>query len=86
MKVRYTTTANLANELFRGHRRSPAHPGAQPLQQDRPALSRRAGQCRAEFFTDREGRSAVAVASNARSPNGVKPSVTSGSAPRSSTG
>jgi hypothetical protein len=38
------------------------------------------------FSPTREGRSAVAVASNARSPNGVKPSVTSGSVPRSSTG
>jgi hypothetical protein len=38
------------------------------------------------FSPTAKGRSAVAVASNARSPNGVKPSVTSGSAPRSSTG
>jgi hypothetical protein len=60
MKVRYTTTANLANELFRGRRRSPAHPGALPLQQDRPVLSRRVTSSwtmPSEFFTDREGRS-----------------------------
>jgi hypothetical protein len=92
MKVRYTTTANLINELAEAaDERQLTRVLNRYSKIDLLCLDElpRAGQCRAKccsrFFTDREGRSAVAVASNARSPNGAKPSVTSGSAPRSST-